>query len=56
MLSWFQPDGIAPVDGRQESFPALWDACPYALLQLMRASRCRAIHEFAARTLAENAA
>lgn len=55
-LSWYQRGAIMPAEGRQEVFPALWDARPDALLQLMRRSRCRGVHEFAARALADNTA
>lgn len=41
---------------RQEAFPALWDARPDALLELMLTSRCAGVHAFAARALHDNAA
>ncbi|MFL6657379.1 MAG: hypothetical protein ACJ8GW_04865 [Massilia sp.] len=52
--SWYQSGAIAQPTGREEAFPALWDARPDALLTLMQSSRCEGVHEFAARALLEN--
>ncbi|MDM5181896.1 hypothetical protein PO883_32490 [Massilia sp. DJPM01] len=54
--SWFQVGPIVPANGREEAFPALWDARPTALLLLMQRSRCEGVHAFAARALSGNAA
>ncbi|WP_166898811.1 hypothetical protein [Massilia sp. CCM 8734] len=54
--SWFQVGPIVPASGREEAFPALWDARPGALLFLMQRSRCEGVHAFAARALADNTA
>ncbi|UOD32979.1 hypothetical protein INH39_15835 [Massilia violaceinigra] len=54
--SWFQTGPIVPASGREEAFPALWDARPGALLLLMQRSRCEGVHAFAARALAANTA
>lgn len=55
--SWhLPPAAAADSTARQEAFPALWDARPDALLELMLTSRCAGVHAFAARALSENAA
>lgn len=54
--SWFQVGPIAASSGREEAYPALWDARPGALLRLMQQSRCDGVHAFAARALFDNTA
>ncbi|MBD2312670.1 WGR domain-containing protein [Desertifilum sp. FACHB-1129] len=38
---------------REEAFPQLWDNHPEALLQLLQASECLPVHQFAAKALRE---
>lgn len=54
--SWYQERAILPDGQRHEAYPELWDAHPEALHYLMRQSRCRGVHEFAARALIDNVA
>ncbi|MCB9763295.1 MAG: hypothetical protein H6739_26250 [Alphaproteobacteria bacterium] len=55
---WAMKPGHAPTDptptAREEAFPALWDAAPAALVQLLEQSRCAPVHGFAARALRAN--
>ncbi len=49
----YQP-GDAPPAAREEAFPELWDEQPRGLLHLLSDSRCRVVHEFAAKAMAAN--
>lgn len=56
---WLSPwnlRGAAPVlpAEREEAFPAVWDQEPRDLFHLLKASRCRPVHEFAAKALHAN--
>ncbi len=44
-----RPDGAG--QGREESFPQLWDRVPQGLMHLVDESRCAPVHTFAARAL-----
>lgn len=46
----YQPGGPEP-EGREEAFPELWEADPEALLQLLLASNCLPVHQFAVKAL-----
>lgn len=49
----YQPGGATP-KRREESFTALWDGVPAGLLHLLDESRCRRVHQFAAKALRAN--
>jgi len=44
-----RPDGAG--QGREESFPQLWERVPQGLMHLVDESRCAPVHRFAARAL-----
>lgn len=46
----YQPGGPEP-DGREEAFPELWERHPEVLLQLLLASNCLPVHQFAVKAL-----
>jgi hypothetical protein len=46
--------GRSPVTTRSEAYPRLWDEAPLALMHLLDASRCQAVHEFAVRAVRDN--
>jgi hypothetical protein len=46
----YKPGAPAP-EVREEAFPELWQQRPDALLQLLKLSKCRPVHQFAAKAL-----
>lgn len=49
----YRPGQPAP-ETREEAFPELWDRNPGAIIRLLRASSCLAVHEFAVKVFRAN--
>ncbi len=54
--AWRRDSHEQRISRREEAFPALWDAAPAGLLQLLDESECEPVHQFAATALRANRA